>query len=62
MGGKLACHFVGHEQKAEKCPCSPSPSCPLDTARARQSNSRSDNLFPTTLDDGRPSAEEQKTA
>ncbi len=34
-GKKLACQFVGHEQKAEKYPYSPSLSRPLDTARVR---------------------------
>ncbi|RAX38192.1 hypothetical protein DQ393_26605 [Rhizobium tropici] len=31
MGGKLACHFVGYGEKAEKSPYSSAPSCPLGT-------------------------------
>lgn len=33
MGGVLACLFVGHDEKAEKPSCSPSPSRRLDTPR-----------------------------
>lgn len=32
MDGKLACRFVGHEEKTEKSPCSSAPSCPFGTA------------------------------